>query len=59
MSSNLQSALVSFQWNNYTSLVITTAIIYDYLLVFTREVNCVWHRPWTWVSTMFVMVCIV
>ncbi|KAN0080107.1 hypothetical protein V8E55_009673, partial [Tylopilus felleus] len=58
MSSNLQSALESLQWNNYISLVITTAVIYDYLLVFAREVNYVWHRPWTWVSTMFVVVCI-
>ncbi|KAN0093036.1 hypothetical protein V8E55_003820 [Tylopilus felleus] len=42
--SDLQSALESLQWTNYTSLVIITAVVYDYLLVFTREVNYVWIR---------------
>ncbi|KAN0080120.1 hypothetical protein V8E55_009686 [Tylopilus felleus] len=45
MSSTLQNVLEILQWNNYTSL-----------LVFAREVNYVWHRPWTWVSTLFVVI---
>ncbi|KAN0080104.1 hypothetical protein V8E55_009670 [Tylopilus felleus] len=56
MSSSLQSALESLQWDNYTSLVVPTVVIYDYLLVFAREVHYVWHRPWTWVSTMFIVI---
>ncbi|KAF8553830.1 hypothetical protein OG21DRAFT_1177121 [Imleria badia] len=56
MSSDLQSVLEYFQMNDYIAVVIATAIIYDYLLNFSREVEYVWHRPWTWVSTIFVLV---
>jgi len=42
--------------NEYVSLTILTAVIYDYVLMFSREMDYVWHRPWTWVSTMFVLV---
>ncbi|KAF8552127.1 hypothetical protein OG21DRAFT_176184 [Imleria badia] len=33
-----------------------SAVIYDYVLTFSREVDYIWHRPWTLVSTMFVLV---
>ncbi|KAF8547005.1 hypothetical protein OG21DRAFT_1527454 [Imleria badia] len=44
MSSNLQSALEFLQAVNYTSLAIITAVIYDYLLTFSKEVEYVWVR---------------
>ncbi|KAN0094331.1 hypothetical protein V8E55_002618 [Tylopilus felleus] len=56
MSSDLQSAVELIWMNNYTSVVIVTAVVYDYFLTFTREVDYVWGRSWTWVSTMFVLV---
>jgi len=42
--------------NDCVSFMIITAVIYDYVLTFSREIDYVWHRPWTWVSTIFVLV---
>jgi len=56
MSSDLESTLEALRTNDYVSFVIITAVLYDYVLTFSREVHYVWHRPWTWISTMFVLV---
>ncbi|KAF8452918.1 hypothetical protein L210DRAFT_2064774 [Boletus edulis BED1] len=72
MSSDVQSTLQLFVLNNYLSLAGVTAVVYDYVLTFSREVShpfftsvsClimykveyIWCQPWTWVSTMFVVV---
>ncbi|KAF8438420.1 hypothetical protein L210DRAFT_2264257 [Boletus edulis BED1] len=56
MSSDVQSALQLQQLNDYTSVVTLTAVIYDYTLTFSGEVDYIWHRPWTCVSTMFVLI---
>ncbi|KAF8424411.1 hypothetical protein L210DRAFT_2064084 [Boletus edulis BED1] len=64
----IQSALESIILNNDVSLVVVTAVAYDYILNFSREVSnfstlrlfcgsqstkC---KPWTSVSTIFVIV---
>ncbi|KAF9232805.1 hypothetical protein BU15DRAFT_80792 [Melanogaster broomeanus] len=51
MSYETQSILAGIQLNDYTSVIIATAVGYD----FTRCVliEFVWKRPWSWVSTMF------
>ncbi|KAI9571036.1 hypothetical protein HD554DRAFT_240241 [Boletus coccyginus] len=56
MSSDLQSTLEFLQMSDYVSVAIVTAVLYDYVLTFSREVHYVWHRPWTSVSTLFVLV---
>jgi len=56
MSSDLQSTLQSIQLGNYASVMVFTAVGYDYFLTFSREINYVWCRPWSWVSTMFILV---
>ncbi|KAF8452924.1 hypothetical protein L210DRAFT_3755861 [Boletus edulis BED1] len=56
MSSDVQSDLQHVVLDNYLSLAAITAVVYDYILTFSREVEYVWCRPWTWVSTMFVIV---
>ncbi|KAF8125321.1 hypothetical protein EV363DRAFT_638327 [Boletus edulis] len=56
MSSDLPSVLKLLQLNNYTSVVIVTAVTYDYFLTLSREIDYVWCKPWTWISTMFVLV---
>ncbi|KAF8434802.1 hypothetical protein L210DRAFT_3762950 [Boletus edulis BED1] len=56
MSSDLQSALENLVQNNYQSIIIVVAVAYDYILIFSKEVEYVWRRPWSWVSTMFVLV---
>ncbi|KAF8416684.1 hypothetical protein L210DRAFT_2520132 [Boletus edulis BED1] len=56
MSSDLQSALELLVQNNYQSIILVVAVPYDYILTFSKEVEYVWRRPWSWVSTMFVLV---
>ncbi|KAF8428904.1 hypothetical protein L210DRAFT_3563668 [Boletus edulis BED1] len=51
MSSDLQSLLEQVVLNNYLTLVVITAVVYDYVLTFSRE--C---KPWTRVSAMFVVI---
>ncbi|KAF8424417.1 hypothetical protein L210DRAFT_3765503 [Boletus edulis BED1] len=56
MSSDIQSTLQFLVLNNHLALAGVTAVVYDYTLTFSRELDYIWHRPWTWVSTMFVVV---
>ncbi|KAF8843543.1 hypothetical protein BDN67DRAFT_964367 [Paxillus ammoniavirescens] len=56
MSSEIQSVMASLQLSNYIAVVMTTAVGYDYILTFSREVEYVWKRPWSWISTLFVVV---
>ncbi|KAF8553300.1 hypothetical protein OG21DRAFT_1261554 [Imleria badia] len=56
MSSALQSALTSLQQSNYTTLAVLTAVGYDYVLTFPNEIEYIWSKRWTWVSTLFVLV---
>ncbi|KAF8548556.1 hypothetical protein OG21DRAFT_1489305 [Imleria badia] len=72
MSSVLQSALTSIQQNNYGShqlipsqagqygnfiaVALITVVGYDYALTFFNEIEYIWNKRWTWVSTLFVIV---
>jgi len=56
MDSSLQNDLASLQLSNCVSLVIVTAIAYDYILTFSREMEYIWNKPWSLVSTLFVIV---
>ncbi|KAF8452838.1 hypothetical protein L210DRAFT_2059042 [Boletus edulis BED1] len=56
MSSDIQSALEYLVLNNYLSLAGASVVVYDYILTFSREIEYIWLRPWTWVFTMFVVV---
>ncbi|KAF8446340.1 hypothetical protein L210DRAFT_2971433 [Boletus edulis BED1] len=42
MSSDIQSTLELLVLNNYLSLAIVTAVIYDYILTFSREIEYIW-----------------
>jgi hypothetical protein len=55
MSSVLQSTLTSLQQNNYVSVAILSAVGYDYVLTFFDEIEYIWTKPWTWVSTLFIL----
>ncbi|KAF8442262.1 hypothetical protein L210DRAFT_3536182, partial [Boletus edulis BED1] len=57
-SSVLQSVLASFRQNDYVTVTILTTVGYDYVLTFSNEVEYIWSKPWTWVSALFVCVCI-
>ncbi|KAF8442257.1 hypothetical protein L210DRAFT_3202252 [Boletus edulis BED1] len=56
MSSAIQSALTSLQQNNYVTLAILTVLGYDYALAFSNEIEYIWNKPWTWVSTLYILV---
>ncbi|KAF9225021.1 hypothetical protein BS17DRAFT_60768 [Gyrodon lividus] len=56
MSSDTQSILAGLQFNNYISVAIATAVGYDYILTFPAEIEYVWKRSWSWVSTLFLVV---
>ncbi|KAF9231089.1 hypothetical protein BU15DRAFT_82847 [Melanogaster broomeanus] len=55
MASDLQSILASIQMNDYASVVVASAVGYDYILTFPSEIEYIWKRPWSWVSTLFVV----
>ncbi|KAF8135142.1 hypothetical protein EV363DRAFT_1396592 [Boletus edulis] len=53
-SSALQSALTTLLQYDYLTISILTAVGYDYILTFSNEVEYIWSKPWTWVSTLFI-----
>ncbi|KAF8442242.1 hypothetical protein L210DRAFT_3644387 [Boletus edulis BED1] len=55
MSSTLESMTI-IQQNNYITFVILTVIGYDYVLSFSNEIEYIWSKPWTSVSTLFLFV---
>ncbi|KAF8126824.1 hypothetical protein EV363DRAFT_1224222 [Boletus edulis] len=56
MSTSLAVDLESLYLNNCVSLVMVAAVTYDYLLTFSDEIEYIWKRRWTWVSTVFLLV---
>jgi len=56
MASDLRFALEFLQLCDYATIMALSAVGYDYILTFAREVEYIWCRRWTWVSTMFVLV---
>ncbi|KAF8126713.1 hypothetical protein EV363DRAFT_1173837 [Boletus edulis] len=56
MSSDIQSALELIVLNNYLSPFRITIVTSKPVLTFSQEIEYIWCRPWTWVSTMFVVV---
>ncbi|KAI9567626.1 hypothetical protein HD554DRAFT_2314622, partial [Boletus coccyginus] len=56
MSTSLEVFLESLDLNNYMSLAIVTAVVYDYALTFSSEIEHIWKRRWTWVSSAFLLV---
>ncbi|KIJ64809.1 hypothetical protein HYDPIDRAFT_28171 [Hydnomerulius pinastri MD-312] len=53
MASAPQSILATLQVSDYMSVMIATAVVYDYILTFPAEVEHIWKRPWTSMSVMF------
>jgi len=54
-STALHQAITNVQLNDCLSVVLITAIGYDYILTFPKEVEYIWNKPWTRVSTLFVL----
>ncbi|KAF8554381.1 hypothetical protein OG21DRAFT_1497038 [Imleria badia] len=57
MSSALAASLSGLQQVDYTSVIIITAVVYDYVLAFSDEIEYIWKQPWTWVSMLYIFVC--
>ncbi|KAF8452901.1 hypothetical protein L210DRAFT_3639344 [Boletus edulis BED1] len=60
MSSDIQSTLELLVLNNYLSLAIVTAVVYDYILTFSEEIEYIWVRYiglcWIMTKTLVVMI---
>ncbi|KAF8428952.1 hypothetical protein L210DRAFT_3116192 [Boletus edulis BED1] len=56
MSSDIQTTLELLVLNNYLSLTSVAVVVYDYIITISREIEYIWLRPWSWVSTMFIVV---
>ncbi|KIJ62486.1 hypothetical protein HYDPIDRAFT_30444 [Hydnomerulius pinastri MD-312] len=56
MSSSTLSELAGVQLDNYTSVMVATAIVYDYIITFPQEIDVIWNRPWSSMSAMFLVV---
>jgi len=52
MASDLRFALEFLQLCDYATIMALSAVGYDYILTFAREVEYIWCRRWTWVSTI-------
>jgi len=55
-STTLKIYLEGLYQVNYSSLVINTVMVYDYILTFSTEIEYIWNKPWTRMSTLFVIV---
>ncbi|KAG2126597.1 hypothetical protein DEU56DRAFT_915984 [Suillus clintonianus] len=51
-----QPALASLQVSDYLSLTASVVVTYDFLLLLGREVELVWKRPWSLMSSLYVVV---
>ncbi|KIJ63566.1 hypothetical protein HYDPIDRAFT_40976 [Hydnomerulius pinastri MD-312] len=56
MASTSQLILANLQLDACISLVIASAVTYDYILTFPQEIEYVWKRPWTFMSSLFLVV---
>ena len=34
---------------------IAALTFYDYILSFTQEVQCIWHRKFSWITVLFIV----
>ncbi|KAF8452705.1 hypothetical protein L210DRAFT_2052888 [Boletus edulis BED1] len=55
-TSDLQHIVSMTMESNYVTLGIITAVVYDYILTFPDEVEYIWNKPWTRVSTLYILV---
>ncbi|KAH7920003.1 hypothetical protein BV22DRAFT_833793 [Leucogyrophana mollusca] len=53
---SIESAVQSMYYNYYSSMVIITVLVYDYLLTIGQEVEYVWQRPMSLMSFLYYLV---
>ncbi|KAF8125267.1 hypothetical protein EV363DRAFT_1586406 [Boletus edulis] len=51
----MSAMLETFQLLDYMLVAGTAIVCYDYILTFPREVELIWMKPWSRMSTLFVM----
>ncbi|KAG2346274.1 hypothetical protein BDR05DRAFT_73978 [Suillus weaverae] len=54
--SELENSLYALDWNNNISVAIITAISYDYILLFEKEMTFVWERRWSAMTYLYLVV---
>jgi len=56
MSSGIQSIIQLQLLDNAMSVAGIAVVTYDYVLTFPKEVEYIWSKSWTWLSTLFLIV---
>ncbi|KAG2093124.1 uncharacterized protein F5147DRAFT_424749 [Suillus discolor] len=51
-----EAAAVGLRWNNNVSVAAIALISYEYLLLFCKEIEYVWKRPWSFMSCLYLVV---
>ncbi|KIK81154.1 hypothetical protein PAXRUDRAFT_15394 [Paxillus rubicundulus Ve08.2h10] len=51
---SLNTVLDGLQLRGYISVASVVAVFYDYVLTFSREVDLIWGRSWSMMSTLFI-----
>ncbi|KAG2057553.1 hypothetical protein BDR06DRAFT_183867 [Suillus hirtellus] len=49
-------AAAGLRWNNNVSVAAIALISYEYLLLFGKEIEYVWKRPWSFMSCLYLVV---
>ncbi|KAG1908065.1 uncharacterized protein F5891DRAFT_225516 [Suillus fuscotomentosus] len=50
------AAAAGLRWNNNVSVAAIALISYEYLLLFGKEIEYVWKRPWSFMSCLYLVV---
>lgn len=56
MSEQLEDNIVGLQWNDSISVALFTVMFYEYLILFDKELQYVWNRPWSLMSCLYLVV---
>ncbi|KAG2143818.1 uncharacterized protein EDB93DRAFT_1251869 [Suillus bovinus] len=51
-----EAAAAALRWNNNVSVAAIALISYEYLLLFSKEIEYVWKRPWSLMSCLYLVV---
>ncbi|KAG0692474.1 hypothetical protein DFH29DRAFT_969298 [Suillus ampliporus] len=51
-----QAGVEALLWNNNISVIAITLISYDYILQFEKEIQFVWARRWSMMSSLYLAV---
>ncbi|KAG9309449.1 hypothetical protein JVU11DRAFT_10418 [Chiua virens] len=54
--SSIAQSVQAIKLTDYATIAVLTAVGYDYVLTLPSEINHIWSKPWTRISTLFMLV---